>query len=141
MRKCMKKAYVLIGEFVEDTNVLGVFSSVKKANEAKKWLEENDTYYKENPEELRVIPYEMNGERISQRKRVKIMVFSKELCIERAKEKFPHINDEEALIDYLPDEVFFKTHFAFEEEDCYVVYDEAGRIWCIDKLFAEECIK
>ena len=60
----MKKVYVLMGGCIDDKRVLGVFSSMKKVNEAKAWLIEVDTYYKRNPDDLEVETYELNGERI-----------------------------------------------------------------------------
>ena len=60
----MKKVYVLMGGCIDDKHVLGVFSSMKKANEAKAWLIEVDTYYKRNPDDLEIETYELNGERI-----------------------------------------------------------------------------
>lgn len=60
----MTKAYVLMGGYVEDVVVLGVFSSMKKANEAREWLLEIDAYYKKYPGQLSIDVFEMNGERI-----------------------------------------------------------------------------
>ena len=40
----MVKAYVLMGGCIGDSYVVGVFSSAKKANEAREWIIENDTY-------------------------------------------------------------------------------------------------
>ena len=59
------KVYVLMCRYHNDTRyVLGVFSSIKKVNEAKKWLIENDMYYKHNPDSLYVDKYELNGDKI-----------------------------------------------------------------------------
>ena len=60
----MKKVYVLMGGCIDDKHVLGVFSSIKKATKAKEWLIEVDTYYKQNPDDLEIETYELNGERI-----------------------------------------------------------------------------
>lgn len=60
----MTKAYVLMGGCVEDSHVVGVFSSMKKANEAREWIIIVDTYYKKNPNDLYIDVFEMNGERI-----------------------------------------------------------------------------
>ena len=60
----MTKAYVLMGRCVEDSHVVGVFSSMKKANEAREWIISVDTYYKKNPNDLYIDVFEMNGERI-----------------------------------------------------------------------------
>ena len=60
----MKKVYVLMGGCIDDKHVVGVFSSEKKANEAKAWLIKNDTYYRQEPDDLEVDTYELNGERI-----------------------------------------------------------------------------
>ena len=63
-RKPIKKVYVLMGGCVMDNYVVAVFSSEKKANEAKEWLIKVDTYYKANPNDLYIDIFEMNGERI-----------------------------------------------------------------------------
>ena len=60
----MKKVYVLMGGCVGDSYVVGVFSSAKKADEAREWMIENDTYYKKYPKDLYVDIFELNGERI-----------------------------------------------------------------------------
>ena len=60
----MKKVYVLMGGCIDDKHVIGVFSSEKKANEAKAWLIEVDTYYKQSPDDLEIDTFELNGERI-----------------------------------------------------------------------------
>jgi len=60
----MKKVYALMGGCIDDKHVLGIFSSMKKANEAKAWLIKNDTYYRQNPDDLEIETYELNGERI-----------------------------------------------------------------------------
>jgi hypothetical protein len=54
----------LNGGCIGDKYVVGVFSSMKKANEAKAWLIENDTYYRKEPDDLEIDVYEMNGDRI-----------------------------------------------------------------------------
>ena len=58
------KVYVLMGGYIGDSYVVGVFSSMKKANEAREWIIKVDTYYKANPDDLYVDTYELNGERI-----------------------------------------------------------------------------
>ena len=60
----MQKVYALIGGCIDDKHVVGIFSSMKKANEAKAWLIKNDTFYRQEPNELEVETYELNGERI-----------------------------------------------------------------------------
>lgn len=60
----MVKTYVLMGGCIGDSYVVGVFSSMKKANEAREWIIANDTYYKKHPNDLYVDVFEMNGERI-----------------------------------------------------------------------------
>lgn len=60
----MKKVYVLMGGCIDDKHVLGVFSSNKRAEAAKNWLIENDTFYKREPDELEIDTFELNGERI-----------------------------------------------------------------------------
>ena len=56
----MVKAYVLMGGCIGDSHVIGVFSSMKKANKAREWIIENDTYYKIYPNDLYVDTFEMN---------------------------------------------------------------------------------
>lgn len=63
-RKIGQKVYVLNGGCIGDRYVVGVFSSKKKAQEAREWIIENDTYYKSNSDELDIDVFEMNGERI-----------------------------------------------------------------------------
>lgn len=58
------KVYVLMGGCIGDSYVVGVFSSMKKANEAREWIISVDTYYKKNPNDLYVDTFEMNGEKI-----------------------------------------------------------------------------
>lgn len=60
----MTKVYALMTEWEDKPVVLGVFSSVKKVNEAREWLLENDMYYKVNPSRLYYDVFELNGERI-----------------------------------------------------------------------------
>lgn len=60
----MVKAYVLMGGCIGDSHVVGVFSSMKKANEARDWIISVDTYYKANPNDLYIDVFEMNRERI-----------------------------------------------------------------------------
>ena len=60
----MIKVYALIGGCIDDKHVVGIFSSMKKANEAKAWLVKNDTYYRKEPDDLEIETYELNGERI-----------------------------------------------------------------------------
>lgn len=63
-RKIGQKVYVLNGGCIGDLYVVGVFSSKKKAEAAREWIIQNDTYYKSNPDELDIDVFEMNGERI-----------------------------------------------------------------------------
>ena len=63
-RKIGQKVYVLNGGCIGDRYVVGVFSSKKKAQEAREQIIQNDTYYKSNPDELDIDVFEMNGERI-----------------------------------------------------------------------------
>ena len=60
----MQKVYVLNGGCIGDKYVVGVFSSMKKANEAKAWLIKNDTYYRQEPDDLEIDTYELNGEMV-----------------------------------------------------------------------------
>ena len=60
----MKKVYVLMGGYSDTECVLGVFSSVKKVNDAIEWLIDNDAYYKNHPDRLYIDMFELNGERI-----------------------------------------------------------------------------
>jgi aspartate/tyrosine/aromatic aminotransferase len=62
--KKVQKVYVMIGRYQGENCTLGVFSSVKKANEAVAWLLEHDMYYKNHPQDLGISTYELNGERI-----------------------------------------------------------------------------
>ena len=64
-RKIGQKVYVLNGRiFGEPPYIVGVFSSKKKAEEAREWIIKNDTYYHSNPDDLDIDVFEMNGERI-----------------------------------------------------------------------------
>lgn len=63
-RKIGQKVYVLNGGCIGDRYVVGVFSSKKKAEAAREWIIQNDTYYNSNPDELDIDAFEMNGERI-----------------------------------------------------------------------------
>ena len=60
----MQKVYALIGGCIDDKHVVAIFSSMKKANEAREWLIKNDTYYRQEPDDLEIDTYELNGERI-----------------------------------------------------------------------------
>jgi hypothetical protein len=60
----MTKVYVLRGKYNGVWEVLGVFSSKAKANEAIAWLKEVDTAYRAHPDWLGIETYELNGERI-----------------------------------------------------------------------------
>ena len=60
----MVKVYVLMGGCIGDSYVVGVFFSMKKANEAREWIISVDTSYNKHPEDLYVDVFEMNGERI-----------------------------------------------------------------------------
>ena len=60
----MVKVYALNGGCIGDRYVLGIFSSMKKAKEAREWIISVDTYYKSNPDDLSIDVFELNGERI-----------------------------------------------------------------------------
>lgn len=60
----MKKVYLLMNEVIDDRFVVAVFSSLKKAEEAKEWLIANDTFYHKYPEDLTIEFWELNGEQI-----------------------------------------------------------------------------
>lgn len=61
----MTKVYVLMSKRIENCHVvIGVFSSKKKVNEAIEWIIANDAYYRNNPNDLYIDTFEMNGERI-----------------------------------------------------------------------------
>lgn len=59
-----KKVYVLIGGCINDKNVLGVFSSMKKAEYAQHYIVDTDAYYKKYPEDLEIETFYLNGENI-----------------------------------------------------------------------------
>ena len=63
-KKKAPRVYVMIGKYQGENITLAVFSSKAKANDAVKWLLENDMYYKRRPQDLWVSIYELNGERI-----------------------------------------------------------------------------
>lgn len=63
-KKQIHKVYVMQGKYQGVWQVLGIFSSKAKANEAVAWLLENDMYYKRRPQDLGISTYELNGERI-----------------------------------------------------------------------------
>lgn len=58
------KVYVLMGGCIDDRNPVSVFSSLKKAEDARNWLIENDTFYKGNPDCLSIEPFYLNGEHV-----------------------------------------------------------------------------
>ena len=60
----MQKVYVLSCKYHGAWDVLGVFSSKAKANEAVAWILEHDMYFKSRPKDLGIATYELNGERI-----------------------------------------------------------------------------
>lgn len=64
VKKKATKVYVMFGRYHGVNHALGVFSSMKKANEAVAWLLEHDMYYKHRPQDLGISTYELNGERI-----------------------------------------------------------------------------
>lgn len=67
MKKQTKKAakvYVLQAKYHGTWDILGVFSSKAKADEAVAWILEHDMYFKSRPNDLGVSTYELNGERI-----------------------------------------------------------------------------
>ena len=57
----MKNVCVLMGGCIGDNDIIGVFSSLKEANEAREWIITNDTYYKKNPNELYVDVFEVDS--------------------------------------------------------------------------------
>jgi hypothetical protein len=57
----MKNVCALMGGCIGDSYVIGVFSSLKEANEAREWIIINDTYYKKNPNELYVDVFELDS--------------------------------------------------------------------------------
>lgn len=57
-RKPATKVYVLMERF----EILGVFSSAKKATEAKAWLIEHDDVCRRYHADLRIDIFELNGE-------------------------------------------------------------------------------
>lgn len=59
------KVYVLIGGCIDDKHVLGVFSSVKKIEQARKTLIKLDKYYQEFPDDLEIETFCLNGENIN----------------------------------------------------------------------------
>lgn len=63
-KKQIHKVYVMQGKYLGTWEVLGVFSSKAKANEAVEWILANDMYYKSRPNDLGISTYELNGERI-----------------------------------------------------------------------------
>ena len=63
-KKKATRVYVMLSKYNGDNCTLGVFSSKAKADDAVKWLLENDMYYKRRPQDLWVSTYELNGERI-----------------------------------------------------------------------------
>lgn len=73
---------------------------------------------------------------------MKIKIYSKETCLEKAREKFAGRNySEEMLLDALPDCVFGNEHNADDIEDSYEIkVEENERVlfYCVDKMFAEE---
>jgi hypothetical protein len=62
--KKAQKVYALMGGCIGDRYLVAIFSSMKKANEARDWLIKVDTYYKKYPEDLEIDIYELNGERL-----------------------------------------------------------------------------
>ena len=61
----MKYVYVLTGRDCQnETHVLGVFSSMKKAEEAQTWILSVDTWFAKYPEYLRISKFELNAEEV-----------------------------------------------------------------------------
>lgn len=58
----MEKFYVLLGAHIEDDVVIGVFSSMEKANEAKAFIIKTDFFYNTRPNALTIETYELNKE-------------------------------------------------------------------------------
>lgn len=59
-----KKVYVLMGGCIDDKHVVSVFSSMKRAEQAKKQIIAVDHYYKFNPDDLEIEPFYLNGENV-----------------------------------------------------------------------------
>lgn len=57
-----EKVYVLIGGCIDDKHVVSVFSSMKRAEEARNYIILIDKYYSEYPEDLEIEPVYLNGE-------------------------------------------------------------------------------
>lgn len=57
----MKNVCILMGGCIGDSHVIGAFSSLKEANEAREWIIQNDAYYKKNPKELYVDVLELDS--------------------------------------------------------------------------------
>ena len=56
----MKKVYILNGGCIGDSYVIAVYSSKKKAKEARKKIIETDHYYKQFPDDLYIEEFELN---------------------------------------------------------------------------------
>lgn len=60
MDKKAKNIYVLVGGCIGDRYVVGVFSSKKKAEEAKKKIIQSDNYYNKYPNDLDIDIFQIN---------------------------------------------------------------------------------
>lgn len=56
-----KKVYVLMGGCIDDKHVVAVFSSMKRAELAKKQIIAVDHYYKSHHDDLEIEIYEINS--------------------------------------------------------------------------------
>lgn len=59
-----KKVYVLVGGCIDDKHVVAVFSSMKRAKEARNYIISIDKYYKNNPRDLEIETFYLNGENV-----------------------------------------------------------------------------
>lgn len=57
--KQMRKVYLLVNNVIDDYGVIDAFSSMKKAEERKAKLIENDKFYHNSPESLDIEIYEV----------------------------------------------------------------------------------
>lgn len=59
-----KKVYVLMGGCIDDKHVVAVFSSMKRAEEARNVVISIDKYYTKNPNDLEIETFYLNGENV-----------------------------------------------------------------------------
>lgn len=55
-----RKIYVLVSGCIDDKHVVAVFSSQKRAKQAREKIIATDYYYKSYPEDLEIEQYEIN---------------------------------------------------------------------------------